>query len=110
MKLLSLPFFDTQGFPDSSVGKESTCNAGDPRLIPGSRRSTGEGIGYPFQCSDPENSMDGIVCGVAKSRTQLSEFHFHLLTHYGLHVSSPHHQGQRCLLYKNTIKGHEVTQ
>ena len=23
------------GFPDSSVGKESTCNAGDPELIPG---------------------------------------------------------------------------
>ena len=38
-------------FPDSSVGKESTCNAGDPGLIPGSGRSTGEGIGYPLQCS-----------------------------------------------------------
>ena len=39
-------------FPDSSVGKESTCDAGDPGLIPGSGRSTGEGIGYPFQfCS-----------------------------------------------------------
>ena len=32
-------------------GKESTCNAGDPGLIPGSRRSAGEGIGYPLQCS-----------------------------------------------------------
>ena len=40
-----------QGFPDSSVGKESACNAGDPRLIPGSGRSTGEGIGYPLQYS-----------------------------------------------------------
>ena len=30
----------------SSAGKESTCNAGDPSLIPGSGRSTGEGIGY----------------------------------------------------------------
>ena len=39
------------GFPDSSVGKESACNAGDPRLIPGSGRSTGEGIGYPVQYS-----------------------------------------------------------
>ena len=39
------------GFPDSSVGKESTCNAGDPGLIPGSGRSTGEGIGYPLQYS-----------------------------------------------------------
>ena len=39
------------GFPDSSVGKESACNAGDPGLIPGSRKSTGEGIGYPRQFS-----------------------------------------------------------
>ena len=39
------------GFPHSSVDKESTCNAGDPGSIPGSRRSPGEGIGYPFQCS-----------------------------------------------------------
>ena len=37
------------GFPHSSVGKKSTCNAGDPGLIPGSGRSTGEGIGYPLQ-------------------------------------------------------------
>ena len=37
------------GFPESSVGKESTCNAGDPSLIPGSGRSAGEGIGYPLQ-------------------------------------------------------------
>ena len=39
------------GFPDSSVGKESACSAGDPSLIPGSGRSTGEGIGYTFQYS-----------------------------------------------------------
>ena len=39
------------GFPDSSVGKESTCNAGDPGLIPGLRRSAGESIGYPLQYS-----------------------------------------------------------
>ena len=37
------------GFPNSSVGKEPTCNAGDPGTIPGSRRSPGEGIGYLFQ-------------------------------------------------------------
>ena len=40
-----------QGFPDSSVGKDSTCNAGDPGMIPGLGRSTGEGIGYPLQYS-----------------------------------------------------------
>ena len=39
------------GFPDSSVGKESACNAGDPGSIPGSGRSSGKGIGYPLQYS-----------------------------------------------------------
>ena len=43
--------FFVQGFPDSSVGKESTCKAGDPGLIPGLGRSAGEGIGYPLQYS-----------------------------------------------------------
>ena len=38
-------------FPDISAGKESTCNAGDLSSIPGSGRSTGEGIGYPLQYS-----------------------------------------------------------
>ena len=41
------------GFPASSVGKESTCNAGDPSLIPGLGRSAGEGICYPLQYSWP---------------------------------------------------------
>ena len=39
------------GFLDSSVGKESTCNAGDPSSIPRSGRSTGEEIGYALQYS-----------------------------------------------------------
>ena len=38
-----------KGLPDSSVGKETACNAGDPSLIPGLARSDGEGIGYPLQ-------------------------------------------------------------
>ena len=38
-------------FPDNSVGKESTCNAGDPSLIPGWGRSAEEEIGYPLQYS-----------------------------------------------------------
>jgi len=38
-------------FPDSSVGKESICNAADPDLIPGPGRFTEEGIGYPLQYS-----------------------------------------------------------
>ena len=43
--------FPLQCFPHSSAGKESTCNAGDPGWIPGSGRSAGEGIGYPFHHS-----------------------------------------------------------
>ena len=39
------------GFPGGSDGKASACNAGDLGSIPGSGRSTGEGIGYPFQYS-----------------------------------------------------------
>ena len=39
------------GFPDSSVGKDSACNARDPRLIPGSGKSTGERIAYPLHYS-----------------------------------------------------------
>ena len=99
---------------DSSVGKESACNASDPGLIPGLGRSAGEGIGHPLQYSwasfvaqlvknlpamqetgvlplgwedtleigkathsGLENSMDCIVQGIAKSRTQLSSFHLH---------------------------------
>ena len=38
-------------FPHSSVVKKSTCDAGDPSLIPGSGRSAGEGIDYPLQYS-----------------------------------------------------------
>ena len=39
------------GFPGSSAGKESTCNAGGPGLIPGSGSSSEEGLGYPLQYS-----------------------------------------------------------
>ena len=46
-----LDFITFWGLRDSSVGKESACNAGEPGLIPGSGRSTGEGIGYPLQYS-----------------------------------------------------------
>ena len=49
MRFLSL--FLHFGFPHSSVGKESACNAGDPGSIPGLGRSPGEGIGYRLQYS-----------------------------------------------------------
>ena len=63
------------GFPESSIGKEPTCNAGDLGSIPGFGRSAGERIGYPLQYSGLENSMDCIVHGVTKRQTQLSDFH-----------------------------------
>ena len=69
--------FIPSGLPRySSAGKESACNGGDPGSIPGSGRSAGKGIGYPLQYSGLDNSMDCTVHGVAKSQTQLSNFHF----------------------------------
>ena len=42
---------EKRGFPHSSVGKESACNAGDPGSIPGPGKYAGEGIGYSLQYS-----------------------------------------------------------
>ena len=64
------------GFLCGSTGKESACNAGDLGLIPGLGRYPGEGKGYPLQYSGLKNSIDCIVHGVAKSQTQLGNFHF----------------------------------
>ena len=75
--VVSDSFVTPRGFPDSSAGKESACNAGDLGLIPGLGRSSGEGTGYSLQYSGLENSMDCIVHRVAKSWTLLSDFHFH---------------------------------
>ena len=47
--ILFIAFISNMEFPDSSVGKESACNAGDTGSIPGSGRSAEEGIGYPLQ-------------------------------------------------------------
>ena len=67
-----------KGFPGSPAGKESAWNAGDLGSIPGLGRFPGEGKGYPLQYSGLENSRGSIVHGVAKSRTWLSNFQFHL--------------------------------
>ena len=66
-----------EGFPGGSDSKDSACNVGDPGSIPGSGRSPRKGNDYPLQYSRLQNSMDGgawraTVCGVAKTRTQLS--------------------------------------
>ena len=70
------------GFPGGASGKESPSNARDTRdegSIPGFGRSPAEGNSYLFQYSGPANSMDCIVHGVAKSRTRMSDFHFHMI-------------------------------
>ena len=64
------------GFPCSSVGKESACNAGDLGSIPGSRRPPGEGNSNSLQYSCLENLMDrgawqATVHGVARVRHDL---------------------------------------
>ena len=68
------------GFPDSSVGKESACNAGDPGSVPELRRSAGEGIGYPHPVF-----LTGEFHGLSQTKSckqiQLSDFHFHPLLH-----------------------------
>ena len=60
----------------SSAGKDSAYIVGDLGSISGLGKSPGEGNGYPLQYSGLENSMDCIVHGVAKSRTQLSNFYY----------------------------------
>ena len=75
------------GFPDSSAQgerifqlRERIClQCGDLGLSPGLGRSPSEGKGYPLQCSGLENSMGCIAHGVAKSQTQLSDFHFQVI-------------------------------
>ena len=71
-----------RGFPDSSIDKESACNAGDPVQFLGQED--------PLKKGKPTHSNNlawGIpwttVHGVAKSRTRLSTFHFHF-THLGM--------------------------
>ena len=60
--------FSILGFPGSSAGKESTCSAGDPGLIPGLGRSPGEGIGYQLQYSSAS-----LVAQLEKNRPSVWE-------------------------------------
>ena len=70
------------GFPGRSAGKESTCNEGDPSSIPGSGRSLEKGVATHSSIDAWRIPLDrgawwATVHGVAKSRTQLRDFHFH---------------------------------
>ena len=57
-----------RGFPGCSAGKEYACNAGDPRSNPGSERSAGEGICYPF-----EYSWASLVAQMVKNLSAMQE-------------------------------------
>ena len=89
------PLSSSLGFPHSSVGKESSCNAGDLGSIPGLGRSPGEGKDYPLQYSGLENCIKCIVHGVSKSRTRLSDFHFHFASSATMEI---------CTICKNNWK------
>ena len=62
------------GFPGSSAGKKSTCNAGDPGLTPELGRSPGEGIGYLLQCS-----WASLVAQLVKNPPAMQETWVHFL-------------------------------
>ena len=69
--------YASTGFSGGSDGKESACHVEDLGLIPGLRRSPGEGNGNTFQYSCLENSMDrgawwATVRGVTKNWTRLN--------------------------------------
>ena len=71
-----MPTRTTLGFPDSSFGKESTCNAGDTGLIPGSGRSPGEGspvfLGFACGSAGKESACNtgdlGSIPGLGRYR------------------------------------------
>ena len=90
------------GFPDSSVGKESTCNAGDPCSIPELGRSPGEGIGYPLQYSwaslvaqllknPPCNAGDlGLIPGLGRFPGEVNGYHSSILAWRGAWQATVH--------------------
>ena len=80
--------YTIKGFPDSSVGEESACNAGDPGLIPGSGRSPGEGIrllipvflGFPCGSAGKESTSNtedpGSIPGSGRSAGEETGYPF----------------------------------
>ena len=69
--------YHSMDFPGGSVGKESAYNAGDPGSVPVFGRSPGDGKGYPLWPGE---------YGVAKSQTQLSDFHFDYFSVDGISI------------------------
>ena len=71
ISVTTLAMKNTWGFPDTSGGEESTCNAGDPGLIPRLGRYTEEGKKLPT----PVFWLGKLVHGVTKSQKGLNNFH-----------------------------------
>ena len=71
-----------KGLPDNSVGKESTCNTGDPSLIPGSGRFTGVFtpvfLGFPCSSAGKESACNvvdlGSIPGLGRSRREENSY------------------------------------
>ena len=79
--ILNMTWYNIMGFPDNSVGKESSCNAGDPSLTPGlenpleKQKATHSSI-LAWRIPWTVQFMESTVHGVAKSQTKLNDFHF----------------------------------
>ena len=76
------------GFPSSSAGKKSACNAGDPSSTPGSRRSPGEGIGYPLQYSWASLVVQTVKNLLAMQETWVQSMHWEDLLEEGMATHS----------------------
>ena len=90
---MTVTFGCSSGLPRWLSGKESACNAGDARSIPGLGRSPGEGNGNPLQYSCLEHSMDrgawwATVHGVAKSWDDTEQLSMHAYTSRNDNVTS----------------------
>ena len=89
------------GFPDRSVGKESSCHVRDLGSIPGLGRSPGEGKGYPLQYSGLENYMNYGPCN------ELVYFHFSLLL--GPHWKLGYLDSAKHINFTGCTSGKELT-
>ena len=97
------PNYGKQGFPYSSVGKESAFSAGNPGSIPGSGRSPGEGNGNPLQYScleNPTEELGGLESIGRKEPDMTEQLHFHFLRH---HQDRAQNKGQNRISGLQTI-------
>ena len=89
MLVLFLVFLRTKGFPESSDGKESACNAGDLGLISGSGRPPGEGNVNPLQYSCLENSTDRGTWQITWGHKESDTTEWRILRGWHLNTSLP---------------------